>query len=398
MLYYSSVILLSLIALTALCILVRANGRIGEDRKRLLYLTYVLIAVSAVAEWTGLRLDGAENLPKWPLMTAKCADYIFTPLAGGALARQLGRKDRWQKAMAVLLVCNAILQIVGCFFGWMVRIDGHNVYSHGPLYWLYIVIYLAVVALLFIEFVLYGKAYQRQNRVALYAIIFLVIAGIAAQELLGSEVRTSYMALTFGAALLFIHYSEFFQMASDDRIREQEIMMNTDALTGMLNRYAYARALEDFDTGERMPEDTAAFSIDINGLKEANDRFGHAVGDKLICGAAQCIRRVFEEIGRCYRTGGDEFVVLARADRAQAEAALEKLAGEAERWSEETGQELSLAAGCALGQDYAAISAEKLVIEADQAMYAEKNRFYREHGESLPVRRRTEADCGLPGR
>ncbi len=388
MLYYQSVILVSLMSLMVLCILVRTNGRIREEKKNLLYVTYAMIAVSALAEWIGLRLDGLETLPKWPLMIAKCVDYTFTPMAGGALARQLGSNNYRKKAMTGLLICNAVLQVVSCFFGWMVRIDEHNVYSHGPLYWVYIVIYLAVIVLLIVEFIRYGKAYQRQNRIALYAIIVVVIVGIAAQELLGSEVRTSYMALTFGAALMFIHYSEFYQMASDDRIREQEITMSTDTLTGMLNRYAYAKALENFDTMERLPANTAAFSIDINGLKEANDNFGHAEGDKLICGAARCILRVFDKIGRCYRTGGDEFIVLARADRAQAEAALEKLDAEARLWTEETGQELSLAAGYALAREHADMSAEKLVIEADQAMYVEKNQYYREHAERVSQRRR----------
>ena len=72
--YYTSIILLSMMALLVLCILVQENGRIPKNNKRLLYLTYLLIALSALAEWTGLRLDGLASLPKWPLLLAKCAD------------------------------------------------------------------------------------------------------------------------------------------------------------------------------------------------------------------------------------------------------------------------------------------------------------------------------------
>ena len=378
--YYTSIILLSLMALLVLGVLVHENGRIRKENKRLFYLTYLLIALSALSEWTGLKLDGVENLPKWPLMAAKCADYTLTPMAGGAIIAQMNIRNRWSKALAWLLAANTVFQIIACFGGWTVSIDGHNHYTHGPLYNVYVAVYLSVIAILIVEFILYGKSFQRQNRASLYAVMILVIAGIAAQELLGSEYRTSYMAMTIGAALLFIHYSEFSQMASDDRLREQEKRISTDALTGLLNRYAYAKTLEDYDDEETLPDDLAIFSIDINGLKEANDMLGHAVGDELICGAAECINKVFAENGKCFRTGGDEFIVFAFLNRTQSEKALAKLAYESKRWTGAVIKEIKLAAGFALAADFPGFSAEKLVVEADRAMYVEKSKYYRESG------------------
>ncbi|MBQ7604264.1 MAG: GGDEF domain-containing protein, partial [Clostridia bacterium] len=340
------------------------------------YLTYLLIALSALAEWTGLKLDGVESLPKWPLILAKCADYCLTPMAGGALIGQMKIRNRWSKVLMTLLAVNAVFQVVSCFGGWVVRIDEHNRYSHGPLYGIYAGIYLTVIALIIVEFILYGKAFHKQNRASLYAIMALVIGGIAVQEFLGSEYRTSYLVLTIGAILLFIHYSEFFQMASDDKMREQEILISTDSLTGMLNRYAYAKVLESYDEDGRIPSDLCAFSIDINGLKRANDTLGHAVGDELICGAAECIKRVFHKKGRCFRTGGDEFIVLANLEKEKAEEALARLRAESTAWVGEGIDELHLAAGYASAKDHPGTTAEKLVIEADRAMYSEKNEFY----------------------
>lgn len=368
--------MLSLAALFVLCILVSESDRVKREDKRLFYLTYLLIAVSALAEWTGLQLNGVAGLPKWPLLLAKCADYILTPMAGGVLVGQMKLRNRGSKALTAILAANTVFQIVCCFGGWMVRIDENNRYSHGPLYIVYILIYLSVLAIVIVEFVLYGKAFRKQNRVSLYAVIFLVIAGIAVQELLGSEFRTSYIALTIGAILLYIHYSEFYQMASDDKLREQEILLSTDTLTGMLNRYAYALALENYDDTERLPEDLCAFSIDINGLKSANDTLGHAVGDELIRGAAACIQHVFRKTGACFRTGGDEFIVFANLDKAQADAALAQLKTEAAGWRGDGIDALSLAAGYARASDHPGLSPEKLVVEADHAMYAEKNEFY----------------------
>ena len=59
-------------------------------------------------------------------------------------------------------------------------------------------------------------------------------------------------------------------------------------------------------------------ALDLNCLKECNDTLGHAAGDEYLLGTAKSIRQVFERYGKCYRIGGDEFVVLlkkpARAD------------------------------------------------------------------------------------
>lgn len=54
----------------------------------------------------------------------------------------------------------------------------------------------------------------------------------------------------------------------------------------------------------------AYISLDLNGLKQANDSLGHSAGDELICGAANCMKFAFASYGKIYRIGGDEFVVL----------------------------------------------------------------------------------------
>ena len=89
---------------------------------------------------------------------------------------------------------------------------------------------------------------------------------------------------------------------------------------------------------------------------------------------------MFGEAAQCYRTGGDEFIVLTRLERARAEAALARLTREAARWHGEIAKELRLAAGFALASEHAGLSAEKLVIEADREMYVEKAAYYRESG------------------
>ena len=378
--YYTANNILCWIALGTLCILVRENGRLHPEDKRLLYLTYLLIGLSALAEWCGVQLNGRADLPSWMIKLAKCADYILSPMAGGALVLQMKLRNRWRDLMLGILAGNAVLQGISFFTGWMITVDAENHYTHGPLYLIYMAVCMAVIVLLIVEFILYGRAFRHQNRISLYAIMVIVALGVALQELLPSAPRTIYIALSLGAALMFIHYMEFFAIAIDDHVSAQQVQLETDILTGALNRYAYTNALLEYADGKLVPQDLVVFTVDINGLKQANDSLGHEAGDELIRGAAQCIKDTLGQHGDCYRTGGDEFVVLARMNAAKAAAMAERLESETKRWHGELVGQLSLSMGCALALEHPGLSAEKLAHEADLAMYAAKAAYYRNSG------------------
>lgn len=378
--YYTSVLTLCWMALGVMCILVWENGRLQRQDKQLLCLTYLLIGASAFAEWCGVQLDGRQGLPGWLLQAAKCADYILTPMAGGALAAQMRLRNRWLSALIGTLAVNTAVQAVAVFNGWMFTVDAQNHYEHGPLFPFYLGICVVIVGLVIVEFIVYGKAFRRQNRVSLCAIMVIVLAGIWMQEGLAAAPRTAYLALTLGAVLMFIHYSEYSSMAQDERVGAQQVQINTDALTGVYSRYAYTAALNENADAERVPRDLIAVTVDINGLKQVNDRLGHEAGDELIRGAAWCVEKAMGPDARCFRTGGDEFVVLGRMSREQAGVLMVQLQQEAKRWSGSLVDRLSLSAGYAAAADHPGLNAEKLVREADLAMYAAKAAYYRENG------------------
>ncbi|MDO4803705.1 MAG: diguanylate cyclase [Lachnospiraceae bacterium] len=366
-----------------MCILIYENARIPDADKKLFYLTYILIAASSFAEWLGMQVNGREDVQSAILLGIKTADYILTPMAGGALVVQMHMNNIYEKILMWILAANTLFQITASFFGWMLVIDDKNYYHHGPLYGLYIIVYLMIIALIVAQFLLYGKAFRRKNSISLYAIMCLVVVGILFQEAFPGGYRTAYLGMTIGAALMFIHYTEFSQLAMEDQLLEKQSRIDTDALTGVFSRMAYSDALESLDSeGRPLPEGFAAFTIDINGLKNVNDRLGHDAGDELICGAARCIEKIFDS-GRCYRTGGDEFVVLAyEMDSAKAELAFLHLNKEAYAWHGEKVGNLELSTGYALSADNPEMSAEELVRKADLAMYEAKAAYYQRMGKN----------------
>lgn len=126
-----------------------------------------------------------------------------------------------------------------------------------------------------------------------------------------------------------------------------------------------------------LPENFIVFVFDINGLKTINDTFGHDAGDELIIGASRCIKKAVGDTGRCYRIGGDEFVVVTNMEKEIAQEVLVRLDEETKRWSnEKSAFSLSIAPGYACAKDYQGLTAEELIKKADKAMYAAKASYY----------------------
>jgi diguanylate cyclase (GGDEF)-like protein len=85
----------------------------------------------------------------------------------------------------------------------------------------------------------------------------------------------------------------------------------TDALTGLANRRAWERALRvEQERLDLHRTQGAVIIIDLDGLKRANDSYGHAVGDDLLRRAADALRAATRDGDTVARLGGDEFGVL----------------------------------------------------------------------------------------
>jgi len=95
------------------------------------------------------------------------------------------------------------------------------------------------------------------------------------------------------------------KLASEERIR---YLSSYDALTSLYNR-SYAEPLLDRPIPpEQLP--ASLLVIDLNGLKLANDVFGHRTGDRLLARGARLLQNALGERATLARWGGDEFVAL----------------------------------------------------------------------------------------
>lgn len=84
-----------------------------------------------------------------------------------------------------------------------------------------------------------------------------------------------------------------------------------DSLTGLYNRRAgEQRLVEEISRAVRYGRDLSVLIIDLDGLKQINDKYGHAAGDVLLKTFAEGLRKAIRGSDLAARLGGDEFMVL----------------------------------------------------------------------------------------
>ncbi len=165
----------------------------------------------------------------------------------------------------------------------------------------------------------------------------------------------------------------------DEEKRREEHLIRislTDEMTRLYNRRCYEEDLTEL-RNKGPEEDIVLFSVDVNGLKTVNDTKGHAAGDELIKGAADCLSLAVGNRGKVYRTGGDEFMAVVHTD--DPETIRKTIAERSAEWHGIYTDKITVSVGYAAYRANPGASIDDLEHLADTDMYGEKERYYREN-------------------
>jgi diguanylate cyclase (GGDEF)-like protein len=186
-------------------------------------------------------------------------------------------------------------------------------------------------------------------------------------------------------AILFVSLSYFAGLFANLFLRLQESnrqllqLSITDRLTGCYNRRAYEADFSNLQ--ENPPDDNFVyFAADVNGLKATNDTLGHTAGDEIICGTADCLTEYFENYGKLYRTGGDEFACMIFIEKEALNEITANIKSIMDNWEGVKSKSLSFSIGYAEKREFPNASVKELAKIADKRMYENKRKFYIENG------------------
>lgn len=150
-----------------------------------------------------------------------------------------------------------------------------------------------------------------------------------------------------------------------------------DALTGLSNRLALNENLETIvAAASRQRRPLAIHSLDLDNFKQANDRFGHPVGDGILREVAKRLSWLTRESDLLVRLGGDEFVLVQTEveTREQALALAARIIREIATTYQINGNAIQLgtSVGIAMMMPDQPLTADELLDRADQALYQAK--------------------------
>jgi diguanylate cyclase (GGDEF)-like protein len=151
----------------------------------------------------------------------------------------------------------------------------------------------------------------------------------------------------------------------------------TDELTGLYNRRGFVAVAErQMRLGRRTGRGMLLFMMDVNGLKNINDSFGHLQGDCALKRTSAVLEETFRDSDVVARLGGDEFAVLAIEAAGHSEPTIKARLFERLKSisAEQSRYEISLSVGVARFDPRNVTSIGELMVKADQAMYEQKRR------------------------
>jgi diguanylate cyclase (GGDEF)-like protein len=150
-----------------------------------------------------------------------------------------------------------------------------------------------------------------------------------------------------------------------------------DELTGLYNRRGFlALADRQLKLARRSGRSLLLFFIDLDGLKEINDVFGHTEGDAALKWTAEALLATFRDSDVVARLGGDEFAALAIEASGQSEVSIRERLTEYLRSVSggDTRHKFSVSLGTARFDPLHPVSIRELIAEADRAMYEQKQK------------------------
>jgi diguanylate cyclase (GGDEF)-like protein len=148
-----------------------------------------------------------------------------------------------------------------------------------------------------------------------------------------------------------------------------------DELTGSYNRRGFmAIAERQLKLGRRCGKGMLLFFLDVDGLKQINDSFGHREGDRVLKRVSEALLKTFRDSDVVARLGGDEFAVLAIEASGQGE---DKIRERLRKYLKSKGGEdsryaISVSVGATRYDPRKSPSLEELMAQADRSMYAQK--------------------------
>lgn len=289
--YYTAIIFFNIFAMLIVQISVSKSNTLDKERKRSFKSLFNVIIVASLCEWAGNMLQGTGSDTRSLHALVKILEFSIAPFTTFIVSFII--EKRHSAVILSLLFIHAFLELISAFIPFIYFVDSQSNYTHGPFYWIYILIY--VFSLLYCFWIVSRNVHKYQyNGIGFFLLIILFMVSGVVIQLINSNIKVDYIVLGMSAIMLYIF--------------TLEMVNQTDELTELMNRRGYENYISHLD------HKCEFLFFDVDKFKQANDTYGHKYGDEVLRTIGITIRTVYARYGKCFRYGGDEFCVILDTD------------------------------------------------------------------------------------
>ena len=279
-----------------MCILTYLSESLSRKQKRGFLLAFVLIAGISILEVITLVVDGLSPAYRWLNIASNYMGFGMSPAVCICLVYVLDRKTVFRRKIRTAILFEIgylIFLFVTIPYGIVFSVSADNIYSRGPHFYIYIIMYLGAILYLSVSTIINAREFQNRSKLLIYPLFLFVMAETIIQVVL-PKLHVTWLCITLLSVLYFIYCNEMWSQL--------------DALTGLLNQNSYLNRID-----KARCNGGALVVFDVDDFKQINDRYGHVQGDVCLAEIAECIKKAYASFGYCYRMGGDEFCVLLKS-------------------------------------------------------------------------------------
>ena len=207
---------------------------------------------------------------------------------------------------AVFVIMQVLIVTINDFTGILYYVNNKREYTRGPLYmFLYAFAYIYVMVTCIRALIGFFKTDRYERRKKLIRLALFPVA-----PAIGGVVQLFFPKIPIVCAMLALSVMILYL----DWLEE---MISIDPLTRLNNRKQLTFIYEQWLRNNEDKTPIYLLMIDADHFKEINDTYGHVEGDAALVRIADALRtacKVLKKRATLARYGGDEFVVLAKAD------------------------------------------------------------------------------------
>jgi len=286
-----------LLVLAVLTVVVAKNLLVPRTVRKLFLYEILLLSILLLASWCDVVLEGFgdDGIAFYFRRVTTFISFAFSPLTS-ILAALLYRKRKMSKRdilLALPEVVNIGLCVASLFYPLVFSISPNNVYKREILF-----LYPFVVNAFYASVVVFYSAKQVDKpNLKLETIgVFILFGSVFAAVILELALKLRFLIWSTTIIVMAFYYAILCYG-----------FVIYDQLTGAYSRDGFRLTFQ-----KKKAKDGVLAMIDLNGLKEINDKLGHEKGDQALANVSQILLDGKSKNSKLYRYGGDEFVLVAQ--------------------------------------------------------------------------------------